>query len=72
MSYHIIINNNQNVTYRLLLKNSFITNDVRINGNVETENVVVGYNKFYLENESSRGLALTVSYVAYDVKIHAK
>lgn len=70
MSYHIIINKNQNVTYGQLLENSFVPNDVCINGKVETDNVVVGYKKFYLENESSRGVALTVSDASYDVELN--
>jgi|GEM_PF-6599806 len=61
MSYHIIITNNKNVTYGQLLKNSFVPNDVCINGKVETDDVIVGRNKFYLENESSRGVVLIAS-----------
>jgi hypothetical protein len=70
MSYHIIINKNKNLTYGQLLKNSFVPNDICINEKVETDNVIVGYNKFYLENESTRGVALTVSDAAYDVELN--
>jgi len=70
MSYHIIINKNQNLTYGQLLKNSFVPDNVCINGKVETDNIVVGYNKFYLNDESSRGVALTISDDEYDVELN--
>ncbi|GGB21796.1 MULTISPECIES: hypothetical protein [Mucilaginibacter] len=70
MSYHIIINKNQNITYGQLLKNSFVPNNVCIKGKVETDEVIVGYSKFYLENESARGVALTVGEAAYDVELN--
>ena len=70
MSYHIIINKNQGVTYRQLLENRFVPNGVCISGKVENDNIVVGYNKFYLMNESSRGVAITVSDDAYDVELN--
>ncbi|MGY4539565.1 hypothetical protein ACVW0P_004000 [Mucilaginibacter sp. UYNi724] len=70
MSYHIFINNNQDITYKQLLENSFIPNNVRVNGDINPEDVVAGYNKFYLDYESSRGVALTVGNEAYDIELN--
>ncbi|QEM13034.1 hypothetical protein [Mucilaginibacter rubeus] len=70
MSYHIIVNKNQNVTYGQLLKNRFVRDDVCISRKVEAAAIVVGYSKFYLHNESSRGVALTVNDEVYDVELN--
>lgn len=70
MSYHIIINKNQSITYGQLLNNSFVPNNVSIKRKVETDDIIIGYSKFYLENESSRGVALTVSDTEYDVELN--
>ena len=70
MSYHFTIKNTRGLTYSQLLDSKYLPPQVRVSFDININDPIDGYSKFYIPDKSSRGVALTANEEVYDVEIN--
>lgn len=70
MSYHFTIKNTRSLTYAHLLDSKYLSQQVNVSFEVNINDPLDGYSKFYIPDKSSRGVAVTTNEEEYDVEIN--